>query len=91
MFCILRSSSQLIRAPSLAVHPGIVNTDLQNQWEEAYPSIVGTLMKGLSIAASRDPEQGCYSGLYAALSPEVVEKNYNGFYLTDPVRRSWDS
>lgn len=68
------------------MHPGIVNTDLQNQWEEAYPGILGTIGKALSISASRDPEQGCYSGLYAALSDEVVEKDYNGYYFTDPVR-----
>lgn len=32
----------------------------------------------------RDVEQGSYSALYAALSPEVIEKGYNGYYLSDP-------
>jgi len=87
LLCIILNAlhmAGLIRS-SLSVHPGVVDTPLQKQWEEAYPGILGTLGKALSISASRDPEQGCYSALYAALSPEVVEKDYNGFYLTDPV------
>jgi hypothetical protein len=36
------------------------------------------------LAAGRDPEQGSYSALYAATSPEVEEKGWNGYYLVDP-------
>lgn len=70
---------------SLAVHPGAVNTDMQNQWEAAYPGITGTLAKYAALATGRDPEQGAYSALYAGLSDEVVQKDYNGAYLSDPV------
>nr|XP_018265914.1 uncharacterized protein I303_02291 [Kwoniella dejecticola CBS 10117]OBR88072.1 hypothetical protein I303_02291 [Kwoniella dejecticola CBS 10117] len=69
----------------LAVHPGAVNTDMQDQWEAAYPGIVGTITKYATMAIGRDPEQGSYSALYAALSNEVVEKDWNGYYLSDPA------
>ncbi len=70
---------------SISVHPGAVNTDIQNQWEEAYDGPFGTFMKGLSVGLGRSPEQGSYSGLYAALSPDIVKNNWNGVYLSDPV------
>jgi hypothetical protein len=70
---------------SLSVHPGTVNTDMQTQWESAYPGLLGKVLKNLMFAAGRDPEQGAYSALYAALSDEVIEKGWNGWYLSDPV------
>ncbi|WVR04346.1 hypothetical protein IAU60_001347 [Kwoniella sp. DSM 27419] len=69
----------------LAVHPGAVNTDMQDQWEAAYPGILGTIAKYVTLAGGRSPEQGSYSALYAALSPEVVDKEWNGYYLSDPA------
>ncbi len=68
------------------MHPGAVNTDMQDQWEAAYPGILGKILKNVTLAMGRDPEQGSYSALYAALSPEVISKGWNGFYLSDPVR-----
>jgi hypothetical protein len=50
------------------------------------PGIVGAAIKAVSVGFSRSPEQGSYSGLYAALSDEVIEKNYNGYYLIDPAK-----
>ena len=61
---------------------------MQDQWESAYPGIIGTVVKQLTLATGRSPEQGAYSALYAAISPEVIEKDYNGFYLSDPVSLS---
>lgn len=69
----------------LSVHPGAVNTQMQEQWEAAYPGIVGKIMKNVTYAGGRSPEQGSYSALYAALSKEVVEKGWNGYYLSDPA------
>jgi hypothetical protein len=59
---------------------------MQDQWEAAYPGIKGKIIKNITLAGGRDPEQGSYSALYAGLSNEVVEKDYNGVYLSDPVR-----
>lgn len=70
---------------SLAVHPGAVATEMQQQWEDSYPGITGTIAKYMTLASSRSPEQGSFSALYAACSDEVVEKDYNGVYLSDPV------
>jgi hypothetical protein len=58
---------------------------MQQQWEDSYPGITGKIIKYLTLASSRSPEQGSYSGLYAACSDEVIEKQYNGVYLSDPV------
>lgn len=57
---------------------------MQEQWEASYPGIKGKLIKWVTYAGSRSPEQGSYSALYAALSDEVVEKGWNGYYLSDP-------
>lgn len=33
----------------------------------------------------RSPEQGSYSAIYAATDDEVIEKKWNGYYLSDPA------
>lgn len=70
---------------ALAVHPGAVNTAMQQQWKDAYPGITGKLLANAMLFAGRSPEQGSYSALWAATSPEIEEKNMNGFYFNDPV------
>lgn len=57
---------------------------MQTQYNEAYPGIFGKALSAFNLAIGRDPEQGSYSALYAALSDEIVEKGYNGFYFADP-------
>jgi len=68
----------------LAVHPGVVNTNMQEQWKDAYPGITGQIASVANKAVGRSPEQGSFSALYAATSPEVEEKGWNGVYLNDP-------
>jgi len=69
---------------ALSVHPGAVNTAMQQQWKDAYPGLVGKLLTSAMLFIGRDPEQGSYSALYAATSPEIEEKNWNGYYFSDP-------
>ncbi|CZT11348.1 probable dehydrogenases with different specificities (related to short-chain alcohol dehydrogenases) [Rhynchosporium agropyri] len=69
---------------ALSVHPGAVNTDMQSQWEAAYPGLLGKMLKNVMLFGGRDPEQGSYSALYAATSPEIEEKGWNGYYFSDP-------
>jgi len=71
---------------AFAVHPGAVNTDMQDQWETAYPGLFGKLVKNVTLMMGRDPEQGSYSALYAATSPEPLEKGWNGYYFSDPAQ-----
>lgn len=61
---------------------------MQNQWKDAYPGVAGTLLKKMAIATSRSPEQGAYSGLYAACSDDIVKNKWNGEYFQDAVRLS---
>jgi len=76
---------------ALAVHPGAVNTAMQQQWKDAYPGLLGKVLTSAMLFAGRDPEQGSYSALYAATSPEVEEKKWNGFYLNDPAKPGKES
>lgn len=69
---------------ALSVHPGAVNTAMQHQWKDAYPGLLGKMLTTVMLAVGRDAEQGSYSALYAATSPEIEEKGWNGYYFTDP-------
>lgn len=42
------------------------------------------MLTTIMLAGGRDIEQGSYSALYAATSPEIEEKGWNGYYLNDP-------
>jgi hypothetical protein len=56
---------------------------MQQQWKDAYPGLFGKLLTTVMLAAGRNVDQGSYSALYAATSPEVEEKGWNGYYLQD--------
>ncbi|OAA53151.1 short chain dehydrogenase/reductase family protein [Cordyceps fumosorosea ARSEF 2679] len=75
----------------LAVHPGTVNTAMQEQWKDAYPGITGQLISAAVKTVGRDPEQGSYSTLWALTAPEVEEENQNGAYFSDPGKRGRES
>jgi hypothetical protein len=36
---------------------------MQQQWTDAYPGLVGELIKSAMLFIGRDPEQGSYSAL----------------------------
>jgi len=76
---------------ALSVHPGAVNTAMQQQWKDAYSGLFGKIVTAAMLAGGRDVEQGSYSALYAATSPEVEEKGWNGFYLIDPGKPGKES
>ncbi|KAL2136233.1 hypothetical protein VTI74DRAFT_4863 [Chaetomium olivicolor] len=65
---------------AVAVHPGAVNTAMQQQWKDAYPGITGKLLTWAMLAFGRDVKQGSYSALWALTSDEVQ----NGWYYNDP-------
>ena len=58
---------------------------MQEQWEAAYPGILGKVAKTLTYHTGRSPEQGSYSALYAALSDDIVKNDWNGYYFSDPA------
>ena len=58
---------------------------MQQQWKDAYLGITGKLLSNAMLFAGRDVEQGSYSALWAATSPEIEEKDMNGWYFNDPV------
>ncbi|EEP81258.1 conserved hypothetical protein [Uncinocarpus reesii 1704] len=69
---------------AMAIYPGTVKTEMQKQWKEAYPGVTGKLLQLAAGAISRSPEQGAFSTLYAATSPEIEEKQWNGAYILEP-------
>jgi len=71
---------------ALSVHPGTVNTNMQQQWKDAYPGLFGNMLSWAMTTIGRDIEQGSYSALWAATSPEIEDKDLQGYYFVDPVR-----
>lgn len=69
---------------AISVHPGAVNTAMQQQWKDAYPGITGKILSQVMLLGGRSPEQGSYSALWALTSPEIEEKDLNGHYFNDP-------
>ncbi|PLW06905.1 hypothetical protein PCANC_17951 [Puccinia coronata f. sp. avenae] len=67
----------------LAVHPGVVDTDLFRGLGESFPLLkpvlgIKSIFRGTVLIS---PEQGALTQLYAATSPEVSEKQLKGKYL----------
>lgn len=73
----------------LAVHPGTVSTDMQEQWKEGYGKLLGGALSGIMYAVGRSPQQGSVSAVWAATSEEVEQNGWNGAYFEDPVRFSF--
>ncbi|KAF8134585.1 hypothetical protein EV363DRAFT_1396979 [Boletus edulis] len=69
---------------ALATHPGAVHTGQQDQFKEAYGSLVGSLVKAVTVPFMRNPEQGSVSTLWAATADDVEKNGWQGFYFTDP-------
>ncbi|KZV83935.1 NAD(P)-binding protein [Exidia glandulosa HHB12029] len=69
---------------ALSVHPGAVATEIQEQIKEAFGSILGTVLLTLQKPLLRNVDEGSLGTLWAAVSPEVEEKGYQGVYISDP-------
>lgn len=67
-----------------SVHPGAVKTEIQEQPKQAFGYLPGVALKYLTLPFMRSPEGGSLGTLWAALDPDVVDKNLNGAYITDP-------
>ncbi|KAJ3196066.1 hypothetical protein HK101_010167 [Irineochytrium annulatum] len=65
-----------------SLHPGAVNSNFYR------PECVGSFCNIIRPIASTffyTPAQGCHAQLYAAVSPEIVEKQYRGRYFMPQV------
>jgi len=69
---------------ALSVHPGAVDTEIQDQVKSAFGHTLGTIVQTLQTPFLRSPEEGSIGTLWAAIAPEVEEKNYQGVYVVDP-------
>ncbi|KAI0334840.1 NAD(P)-binding protein [Cubamyces sp. BRFM 1775] len=71
---------------AMSVHPGTVDTDLQQTWSESY-GIVGKVVEKLSRAFGKDAEEGAEASLWAATSTDINEGNWGDFqgnYYAEP-------
>lgn len=59
---------------------------MQQQWKDAYPGLLGKVLTTAMLAIGRDVEQGAFSALWAATSPEIEEKSWNGYYFSDSAQ-----
>ncbi|CEI39709.1 hypothetical protein FVEN_g1991 [Fusarium venenatum] len=76
---------------ALSVHPGAVNTAMQQQWKDAYPGLTGKLLSWAMLAVGRDVEQGSYSALWALTSSKIEEEDLNGYYFADPDKEGQET
>ncbi|RIA88682.1 hypothetical protein C1645_825970, partial [Glomus cerebriforme] len=63
-----------------SIHPGFVDTELSRGVIENYGIIAKIGFKIINVFA-KSPENGALTQLYAATSPEIIEKNYRGKYF----------
>ncbi|OSD01843.1 NAD-P-binding protein [Trametes coccinea BRFM310] len=71
---------------AISVHPGMVDTEVQNAWGESYGPI-GTVIDKLSRLGGKSAEEGAEASLWAATSTDINEQNwkeYQGKYYTEP-------
>jgi NAD(P)-dependent dehydrogenase (short-subunit alcohol dehydrogenase family) len=68
----------------LAVHPGAVATEIQEQIKMSFGQTMGTIIQALQAPMMRTPAEGSISTLWAAVAPEIEEKNLQGVYVSDP-------
>lgn len=81
---VIKPNSDAIYA--LAVHPGTVNTNMQEQWKDAYKGVTGQLISWALKSVGRTPEQGSFSTLWALTAPDITHKEPDQeYYFTDPA------
>lgn len=71
---------------STAVHPGFVDTELTRHVERKYSKTIIRFFKWWNGALS--VQDGALTQLYCAVSPEIVQKNYQGEYFVPIAQRS---
>lgn len=60
-------------------------TDMQYQYQEAYPGLFGKFLTLVNLGISKTLEQGATSALFAAMSPDIEKNDWNGVYIDDWV------
>ncbi|KAI0757274.1 NAD(P)-binding protein [Daedaleopsis nitida] len=75
---------------AISVHPGMVDTEVQNGWRESYGPL-GTIVDKLSRLGGKSAEEGAEASLWAAVSTDINQSNwkeYQGKYYTEPYGNS---
>ena len=72
------------RIIALAVHPGAVATEIQEQIKEAFGAALGTVLMTLQRPLLRNVDEGSLGTLWAAVSPDVEKMDLQGVYISDP-------
>ncbi|KAH1488217.1 hypothetical protein KXX06_003574 [Aspergillus fumigatus] len=77
----------------LGVRYGLLERVIKPNKDNIYVLSVhpGALLTTAMLAVGRNVEQGSFSALYAATSPEIEEKGWNGYYFSDVAQPGKES
>ncbi len=64
----------------ISVHPGMVDTDLQNEWGESY-GMLGSVVDKLSRLGGKSAEEGAEASLWAAASTDINQANWREYQV----------
>ncbi|KAH1357921.1 hypothetical protein KXX14_009171, partial [Aspergillus fumigatus] len=77
----------------LGVRYGLLERVIKPNKDNIYVLSVhpGALLTTAMLAVGRNVEQGSFSALYAATSPEIEERGWNGYYFSDVAQPGKES
>ncbi|KAI0921952.1 hypothetical protein AcW1_004207 [Taiwanofungus camphoratus] len=65
---------------AISVHPGTVDTDVQNQWDESY-GVLGKALNVMTRVVRKNAAEGAEASLWAATSTDIFEGNWKDFQV----------
>ena len=63
-----------------SVHPGMVDTEVQNAWSESYGPL-GVIVDKLSRIGGKSAEEGAEASLWAAVSADINQDNWKEYQV----------
>lgn len=70
---------------AISVHPGTVDTDLQNTWTESY-GMLGKMIELVTRKVAKSAPEGAEAGLWAATWDGINKENWSQFQVSSHSR-----
>lgn len=64
-----------------SVHPGTVDTEVQQAWTESYGSIFGKALEQLTKLVGKSAPEGAEASLWAATSEDILADNWKDYQV----------
>lgn len=68
-----------------SVHPGTVDTEVQQAWTESYGSIFGKALEQLTKLVGKSAPEGAEASLWAATSEDIFADNWKDYQVLSSV------